>query len=406
MSCSPFAARIPSHSTTRMFHIIKNGARGLNIRRAHYRRSQLNGADSIELPALNSPTAGFAKDTQYQSHYASDDDLVRTNTPSTLFSKPKRWRSGWRFGTVNCAASASVVFLINLVVTIWGSTHNKSNDSVLYEGDCDRVDRLNTGLHLLINLLSTLLLSSSNYCMQCLSAPTRKEVNQAHAKRMWLDIGVPSIHNLRRISKTRALLWFLLGISSLPLHLLYVEIFVCLTVVVLIHTSYNSAVFSSISVNDYLAMSVSQSFVDDTDCFNCTEFELPEIREPIQMMHKKARKNELEKLNNLECIEQYARMLQSKRRNVLLVASDDKLPPVNGSRNFGTHVHGIMMVSATEASSPASAGDAFRKSIQAISTELTFPLGIATEHIAKIVCRQVGYVLNGCSASVAPEKPA
>lgn len=79
---------------------------------------------------------------------------------------------------------------------------------------------MNSYLHFAINLLSTILLSSSNYCMQCLSAPTRKEVNTAHAKGVWLDIGIPSMRNLRYIDRRRVILWGLLGLSSLPLHLL------------------------------------------------------------------------------------------------------------------------------------------------------------------------------------------
>ena len=70
-------------------------------------------------------------------------------------------------------------------------------EGILWEGDCERVRQINVGVHLVINLLSTTMLSSSNYCMQCLSAPTRNEVDKAHAHGIWLDIGVPSLRNLR-----------------------------------------------------------------------------------------------------------------------------------------------------------------------------------------------------------------
>jgi hypothetical protein len=75
-----------------------------------------------------------------------------------------------------------------------------------------------TALHLLINLLSSLLLGASNYCMQRLVAPTRKEIDAVHAKRDWLDIGMPSVRNLPSINKGRTLLWVFLGLSSIPLH--------------------------------------------------------------------------------------------------------------------------------------------------------------------------------------------
>lgn len=107
--------------------------------------------------------------------------------------------------------------------------------------------RLDLWLHLAINLLSTLLLGASNYTMQCLSAPTRDEINKAHQQRISLDIGIPSIRNLRRISWNRIVLWWLLALSSVSLHFLY-----------------NSAVFSTLSTNPYTAAVVSTDFLTDT----------------------------------------------------------------------------------------------------------------------------------------------
>ena len=133
----------------------------------------------------------------------------------------RKYLQGWRFGAINCTIAASTVFIINLVVTIVFSPHG--GDEALYTGDCEKSRQMNTALHILINILSTILLSSSNYCMQCLSAPTRKEVDAAHASGKWLDIGILSYRNLRCISRKRVALWALLGLSSVPLHLLYVE---------------------------------------------------------------------------------------------------------------------------------------------------------------------------------------
>ena len=131
---------------------------------------------------------------------------------------------GWRSGVIRCAISASVVFIINISTIAWLSSRHGLGDEggrqTLYQGSCETAKRLNIGIHLVINILSTVLLSSSNYCMQCLSAPTRAEVDKAHSSGKWLDIGVMSIHNLRRIAPKRIVLWYLLGLSSLPLHLL------------------------------------------------------------------------------------------------------------------------------------------------------------------------------------------
>lgn len=77
----------------------------------------------------------------------------------------------------------------------------------------------------MINVLSTVLLSGSNYCMQVCSAPTRRDIDLAHssATAKWLDIGVPSLRNLKHISLRKRALWCLMGLSSLPLHLLSVH---------------------------------------------------------------------------------------------------------------------------------------------------------------------------------------
>lgn len=81
--------------------------------------------------------------------------------------------------------------------------------------------------------------------MQCLSSPERGEIDKAHCKGIWLDIGVPSVRNLRRISATRILLWWLLALSSIPLRLLY-----------------NSAVFSTRSTRSFNVFVVSNSFLE------------------------------------------------------------------------------------------------------------------------------------------------
>lgn len=83
------------------------------------------------------------------------------------------------------------------------------------------IEQWNTVFHVFINALSTLLLAGSNYTMQVLSSPTRPEIDGAHSKGEWLDIGVLSPRNLRLISRKRAALCMALALSSVPLHLWY-----------------------------------------------------------------------------------------------------------------------------------------------------------------------------------------
>ena len=121
-----------------------------------------------------------------------------------------------------CSVASTIIFLINLSCTIvfkvkWGSD---SDINSFYQGDCVKAEKISTGLHVVINLLSTLLLGASNLCMQLLAAPRRSEVDRAHNEFVWLHIGVPSLRNLRHIGRERLLICIILGISSIPLHFL------------------------------------------------------------------------------------------------------------------------------------------------------------------------------------------
>jgi hypothetical protein len=152
-----------------------------------------------------------------------------TVSSSNIFSLPNHERrsrySGWRGGFVAAIAGTSFVLLINITCAIVVATTGNPQDGIAtaYTGDCEVASRWTTGLHLLINVLSSALLGASSYCMQRLVAPTREEIQKAHAKGKWLDVGVLSLRNLSSISKSRLAFWILLALSSIPLHFLYVE---------------------------------------------------------------------------------------------------------------------------------------------------------------------------------------
>ncbi|KAJ5777653.1 hypothetical protein N7520_000899 [Penicillium odoratum] len=83
-------------------------------------------------------------------------------------------------------------------------------------------------------------------------APSRADVELAHQKHKWLDIGTFSVRNLRAMNWKRRILWDLLLISPVPIHMLY-----------------NSVVFRSISRLGYGVifvpndLSPSESLVED-----------------------------------------------------------------------------------------------------------------------------------------------
>lgn len=210
-------------SPTQMANRVLSPARDFvtAFRRTRIAYLQTHGAESVELAHLNTVNTEYIAnaDQKYSPASPSTSAVPDVQRRSSWNFSRKSTFTGWRFGALHFATWAAIVFTINIVVSIWGGVYQKAKGS-LSEGDCGDIKNLNRGLHIFINILSTILLSGSNYCMQCLSAPTRTDIDRAHAKRLWLDIGVPSIRNLRHISRRRFWLWLLLGLSSVPLHLL------------------------------------------------------------------------------------------------------------------------------------------------------------------------------------------
>lgn len=155
------------------------------------------------------------------SEYTRNDattHLLSTTDPAKKGRRSKRWKRTILLNT----CLAFVVFLINLALSIIaivkGTRRTEDDTSTIYSGDCKKTEQYNLIAHLIINVLSTILLAASNYGMQCLLAPTRKEVDQAHDKNMSLDIGILSMKNLGDISGKRVIYWLILALSSIPLH--------------------------------------------------------------------------------------------------------------------------------------------------------------------------------------------
>lgn len=155
---------------------------------------------------------------------------------------------GYHSGVTLCAVVTSVVAVLNVAFLAWalGKSGLQSGLGTLLDGSCRKANNLTRWLHLTINILGTSLLGASNYSMQHLSSPKRTEVNKAHTKGISLDIRVPSISNVKRISALRLIQWSLIAVSSIPLHLLY-----------------NSAVLSTLPTRQYNVFLVSDDFLDD-----------------------------------------------------------------------------------------------------------------------------------------------
>lgn len=190
-----------------------------------------------------------------------DRGAASAKTPTPEIVEPKQsWRDGYHVGVLCCTTTAAVVLLINVILCVVASAKREiaGGFGTLFEGDCHKVKRMNLWLHLLINILSTLLLGASNYTMQCVSAPTRADINKAHRNHGWMDIGIPSVRNLGRISWPRKILWCCLILSSVPLHLIY-----------------NSVIFSSTSI------ATSNVFIVTSDFLTGAPYTSPDPDHPV-----------------------------------------------------------------------------------------------------------------------------
>jgi hypothetical protein len=218
--------------------------------------------------------------------------------------------------------------LVNFLLTVWASVKFGLDGGIgtVYEGACSTVSAWSFWLHILINGLSSMLLSASNYTMQCVTAPTRRECDRAHSRGDWLDVGVPSVRNLFRISWQRRTMWALLAFSSTPIHLLY-----------------NSAVFKTLDDNNYSRLLVGRSFLE-TDYhqpsvkaimneMSVSNYSATTFSTLISNMHEAYLNSSFTNISTDECISTYATYYLSGHSDLLLIADDtnDEILPVRPS---------------------------------------------------------------------------
>ncbi|KAK1641312.1 hypothetical protein BDP81DRAFT_504648 [Colletotrichum phormii] len=213
-------------------------------------------------------------------------------------------QSRWRQAASYFAIAAFSTFLINLIFTLWASIQKRDTISdgvgILLDTNCSTIRMLNTGIHILINVLGIILLAGSNYCMQCLVAPTRPEIDDAHARQRWLDVGVASVRNFRSITWKKKIVWVLLAASSLPLHLVY-----------------NSIVFSSTSVNNYSVLNTN-AYISK----NKTESTVSSAE--WKSIYAGFLGDNVERMDATPCMDAYRVAFQSSRGNLLIVSDDKK----------------------------------------------------------------------------------
>ncbi|KAG4442025.1 hypothetical protein IFR05_002493 [Cadophora sp. M221] len=145
--------------------------------------------------------------------------------------------------------------------------------------------------------------------MQCLCSPTRREVDKAHERNTWLDVGIQSFRNLMKIKKIRVVLWVLLALSSVPLHLMF-----------------NSAIFVSLTANEYIVAAVTEDFV------NGSEWTLDGSDDFHHLVVSQMQQNisSYDRLEPEDCIREYGVDYLSSRRHTLVVVSGQNTDPLLG----------------------------------------------------------------------------
>jgi hypothetical protein len=143
---------------------------------------------TVEIPLMSRDNA----ETQENEETWEDST---TKKRSAMKSKALE---AWRFIVTSGALAGIVILLINVItLSVMYGQHQTDRQSItFFTGSCDIAEKINTGAHLVLNVLSTILLAYSNFSMQCLGSPSRTEVDSAHKKHHWLNIGIPSIRNV------------------------------------------------------------------------------------------------------------------------------------------------------------------------------------------------------------------
>lgn len=217
------------------------------------------------------------------------------------------------------ALAGTLVLLANIatLAVLYGKYESRDYGITFYVGSCRTTKATVIGAHVIINVLSTILLVYSNFSMQCLSSPSRNEVNEAHSKSQWLSIGTPTIRNLFFVSKPKIVLWLVLGVSSFPLHMIW-----------------NSTIFETKATYDYLAIGVNESFVHGADWIvppflgaKRGRWDMPSSNKAsleaiLHSLQTEASESKLKRLEVPDCIKEYRKPLLSDRQHVLLVVDN------------------------------------------------------------------------------------
>lgn len=118
----------------------------------------------------------------------------------------RKMMMGWRAGITLIILLSAIILLVAIVCVVLAASKSllQPHHSAVLAMKCDVVGQIDQGVGALVNILSFFFIVSATYVSQVLLSPTREEVNTAHQEFHWLDIGIPSLKNLTKVSGLRA----------------------------------------------------------------------------------------------------------------------------------------------------------------------------------------------------------
>ncbi|KAJ2905564.1 uncharacterized protein MKZ38_005208 [Zalerion maritima] len=178
-----------------------------------------------------------------------------------------------------------------------------AGQTAVYEGSCKKSRDIEWGLFSIINVFVVILVGGANYVFQVMSSPTRPEVSMAHGMKRFLDIGVPSLRNLKHISNTRVFIILAVLLSATVTQVIY-----------------NSVIYISQTAVAHDVLFVTQSFLDGAQVSNASSTNQGGLsRIQVQDLQARAGRGELTNLTSDMCFSSFSAEFQTEFDAVILV---------------------------------------------------------------------------------------
>ena len=220
--------------------------------------------------------------------------------------------TGWRAGTLVCCYAVLICIIVEAVLLIWAAKTSVggAGSGLLYEGNCGKVRNMAIWLLLPLNIAATVLIGTGNYVMQVMAAPDRGEIDLAHSFAKTIAVGGIRFRDLRsgRGGYLRRSTWWILGISSLPIHLLL-----------------NSAIYTSVQASNSGVLVVSDDFETDSTWDHCNSTLTGSFLSSYFAcsLMQSYRAGKTRELSREQCILQYSSGFQTNASSVIVVTSED-----------------------------------------------------------------------------------